>query len=460
MTKIFNKVKNITGKIIAPINNFFDFIYKWFSNWFSKHNFIVMIIIVLVLALIARFAFVELTSGDTYWFLVPWVKFIRDNGGLLSLKELPISYYVTTTGNVPYGMSLSDRVVTSVIYGNYPVFYYFLLALLSYLPFSEIVIIKMLSFIFDIILAFGVLKIAEKVTKSKLVMFISFTLSLILPTVLINSAVWGQCDATYVGLIVWSVYFLLVDKPKISMIFIGFAFAIKIQTIFILPLYGLLFLKGKFKLRYFLITALVMFISLVPSYIAGAEFLMPIKQLYNSASSYSSPNMNSGSFYAILSGMGSRLTSNVTIFGTKFVAVDLFGIPIALLILLSAIYVVYRAKIEINNQSIIAFAALSALLVPFVLPHMHDRYFFLADIFVLIYVLVNKKPVYYIILSQVSSLLAYANFILGGFIFPTLGNGNLVIACLINAFLIVMVTKDILTMKKEPPLLDDLKIVD
>lgn len=48
-------------------------------------------------------------------------------------------------------------------------------------------------------------------------------------------------------------------------------------------------------------------------------------------------------------------------------------------------FVVYQSRVELERDIIIKLATVSAILTPFVLPHMHERYFFPADVLSIIY---------------------------------------------------------------------------
>src|SRR5512143_1182527 len=50
---------------------------------------------------------------------------------------------------------------------------------------------------------------------------------LLLPTVLLNSAFWGQSDAIYTCFLLACVYFLMRDRPLPAMFFLGVSFAFK-----------------------------------------------------------------------------------------------------------------------------------------------------------------------------------------------------------------------------------------
>jgi uncharacterized membrane protein len=81
---------------------------------------------------------------------------------------------------------------------------------------------------------------------------------------------------------------------------------------------------------------------------------------------------------------------------------------------------------------------------------MHERYFFMGDIFIVLYVLHNPRRFWLIFISQAASIIAYANFILGGWLFKSLeASGNLVIAASLNIVIISTLTFDILKIRKK-----------
>lgn len=432
----FKKFGESFNALIKKIWRPFDIAVDYLLKLFNQHHLLVMIVLISVIALVVRFSVISLISGDSYWYLEPWVKFIRDHGGLSSLNEVPISYYQFPQGTIPYGdPRLANLSIEGINFSraNYPVFYYFLLALVSYLPVPALTVIKIVSYVFDFVLAFAVLKTMGLFTKNKVALVISYLLALFLPTFLINSALWAQTDAVYGGLALWFIYFIIKEKPKTAMIFIGLALTIKLQTVFILPIVGWLFLKRKFRLFYLVIPVLIVFASFIPSYIAGMDLITPIKQYTEIGNTFSSINLNSGSLYAIFDGINGRLSP---------VIVN-FAVPMAFLILIVLIYYVYRSNISVNLESVILVATIISVLTPYLLPRMHDRYFFMGEVFVLFYALTHKNKWHLVILSQVSAMLAYANFILGGWLFPDLEKGNLVIASLLNLVIIVLLLKDL-----------------
>lgn len=431
MKKTYKKLFDYFQKIVTFTSGFFDRVANKIIDFFNKNHFLLMILFISIGALIVRIAVIPIVSGDTYWFLEPWVRYIRDNGGLASLDQIPISHYQTAIKDYPYGVEFTSPVI-SIVYGNYPVFYYFLLAIFSYLPISELAVVKLISYIFDFALAFGLLKTLSVFTNNKVSLVIIYLLGLILPTFIINSAIWGQIDVIYGSMAVWMLYFIIKNRPKTAMLFVGLALSIKLQIVFILPIVGWLFLKRKYSLRYLLIPLFVVFLTYLPSYIAGMSFMTPINHHLALSSTYYSITLNAGSLYAFLYGINTKLSPFISP----------FALGLTLLVCVVVIYYFYKENIRVNARSIVLLGAIFSILVPYLLPHMHERYFYMAEVLLLLYAFTIKGRWHLVILSQLSGLITYANFALGGWYFPSIGNGNLVIASTINIVIIALLLVD------------------
>ncbi|MEL6701877.1 MAG: hypothetical protein AAFO58_09405, partial [Pseudomonadota bacterium] len=61
----------------------------------------------------------------------------------------------------------------------------------------------------------------------------------------------------------------------------------------------------------------------------------------------------------------------------------------------------------LNRDAVLKLATISAAAVPFVLPKMHDRYFFMAEVMVLLLALTNRRYWPAVLLMQGSGALAY-----------------------------------------------------
>ncbi len=202
----------------------------------------------LVAAMVIRWQFVDFQSGDYRAFLDRWYAYLAENGGFAALRDGSFSNY-----NTPYLV---------------------LLAITTYLPVPEIVAIKAISVIFDVALAgFAYKIIAALRPGSRWLPTLAFGAVIMLPTVIMNSSVWAQCDAIYVTFCVGSVYFLIKRRPWLAAAFFGIAFAFKLQAIFFLPVLVVVLIINRHRLRTLLAAPAAFLACLMPALIAGRSLL-------------------------------------------------------------------------------------------------------------------------------------------------------------------------------------------
>ena len=77
---------------------------------------------------------------------------------------------------------------------NYNVPYIYFLALIAKSGVRDLLLIKLFSILFDVILAWTVMRLVGLLTQSPVRRLIAFVGVLWLPTVYLNGALWGQCD--------------------------------------------------------------------------------------------------------------------------------------------------------------------------------------------------------------------------------------------------------------------------
>src|SRR2546429_6034452 len=235
---------------------------KWFLKW-------LIIGAMIVLAMALRSALFPIISRDYYRYLSPWYDFIKSHGGFAAFKYQ---------------------------FGNYAVFYLYLLALATYIPLPKIAVIKSISVVFDLVLAlFTYLIVRLKYEKSS-ISIIAALLILFTPTVFINSAFWGQSDSIYASLSLGGLYFLLRKQPFWAFLFFGLAISFKLQAIFLFPLLFVLLITKQIHIKYFMIIPVVYLISILPAYLLGRDLIDLLKIYYMQMNKYpwltlSAPNI-------------------------------------------------------------------------------------------------------------------------------------------------------------------------
>ena len=405
-------MKKFENKIIAFLkNNFFEIIF----------------FVVTVISLLFRASYLKYESEDYTVFLKNWFDTIKESGGIFALgKEI----------------------------GNYNIPYIFILAILSYIPIDSLISIKMVSIIFDYLMAFVAMLIVYEILKENknkhFYALIVYTVITMLPTLILNSSAWAQCDSIYTTFILLSLLFTIKEKYVKAFIFFGISFSIKMQAIFILPVLILLYLSdNRFSIYNFFIIPLVNLIMCLPAIIMGRSLFSCLAIYLNQTGQYGSfLSMNIPNIYAIFFRPigGSNLIWNINdrIFN--------FGIFFTLLIFAVFAIIVIIKRVKINKQMILYLSLWSVLTCIFFLPSMHDRYMYIADVVsVIIYIIYRKKMIIPILINFIS-LYTYIEYLYAIKFVP------IRFVAIINCIVLIMVTKDIveqLIKKEEVKLIDN-----
>lgn len=320
-------------------------------------------------AFVLRALFFSYETLDYQDFLARWVQYFRDNGGFAALKD-------------------------SV--GNYNVPYLYFLAIFSYVDIYDLYLIKLLSTFFDVILAFGAMRLTGLFTRSRNRLLFVYFAVLFWPTVVLNSAVWGQCDSIYISLALLSIYWAMDGRPVLGMAAMAASFAFKLQAVFVMPVFVLLLIARRVKLWHFLVFPAAYMVLMLPAIFAGRPVLDTVTLYFDQMGTVGSAlNYNSPSVYAF--------ARNVT---DEALASKL-GIAAAFALMLAVFGWFWWRRSSITNWALLGGALLLVVGIPFLLPHMHDRYFFGADILSLVFAV--AAPVYFFLplLCEFASLLGY-----------------------------------------------------
>jgi len=334
----------------------------------------------IIAAVMARLLVFDYRTLDYENFLSQWVEYFRQYGGFKALNR-------------------------SV--GNYNIPYLYFLAAFSYLDISDLHLIKLLSVSADVLLALSSGLLAAYFTGNPWKRFCTFLGVLILPTVFLNGAVWGQCDSLYTAFLILGIYLALDDFPVCSIISFTVAFAFKLQAVFVLPVIFILLLYRRIRLLDCLAAPLTYILIVLPAVVAGRPFWETITLYFNQTGSIGSGlNYNSSSLFAILdnpadAAMASKL-----------------AIASAFLFMLVVILFCVTFRPEITSNTVLAAAVLFAVGIPFLLPHMHDRYFFAADILTFILGIVYLPLLPAALLTQFASLLGYHAYLKMRYLLP------------------------------------------
>lgn len=331
----------------------------------------------IALALLIRILLLDHATLDYEDFLHRWVEHFRQFGGFAALKD-PV--------------------------GNYNVPYLYFLAFLSYLPIPDLYGIKLFSILFDILLAWGGLRLTKCLTGSRRAPLLAFTALLFLPTVILNGSAWGQCDSIWAALCVHALVSALEGKPKTSLALLALAFSFKLQAIFVIPLWCALWFTGRVKLLHFPVFPAAFFLTMIPALLAGkpvGDILAIYLDQAGDSVGWQTLNYNSPSIFAFL-----PYEKTLGPWAPKAAILSAFLFVLALLALL------FFRRARVDNITLTLAGAALGLGVPFLLPFMHERYFFLGGVLLAVLACVLPRQVLPATGAELASLGGYHAYLL------------------------------------------------
>jgi Gpi18-like mannosyltransferase len=301
-----------------------------------------------------------------------------------------------------------------------PLYLYFLyLSSVIFGGLKTIIAIKLSAALCDYLCAFVVYKLVRWGYQKGPVPVFAFFATLFLPTVFINSSMWGQADVFYTTALLACVYAILSGRDYLAWICFGIAFAFKLQAFFIVPLLIVLILKRRLVWYKAWTVPAVYFLSILPTWWAGRPLRELLFIYFGQFDHFRVLSANAPTMFAW--------------FPNEFYT---YLVPVGFVVGLSACFlyalVVYKSKTELTGPIIIQLATLSVMFLPFFLPKMHDRYFFPADVFALVFAFYYPKFSWVAIAIELSSLFAYFPYLFGKEIFPIYILALIVLAAIIG----------------------------
>ncbi|MCR5099828.1 MAG: hypothetical protein K6B41_00580 [Butyrivibrio sp.] len=322
-------------------------------------------------------------SGDAWGYLLPWYDEIKEAGGWNSLNHQV---------------------------GNYNIPYQILIIIGTYLPLNPLTYYKLLSGIFDFILALSVATLVKELTNHKYGRFgfvLVYSIILIIPTVFLNSAVWAQCDSMYSSFVVLTVLSLYKEQYKKAFIFCGFAFAMKLQAIFVVPLIIYLYLTRKnFTILHFLLIPIPNLTLNIPAYFYGRSPLDTLSIYLEQTDTFKQMTIDCDNFW-----MFSELGSYDHLSGV--------AIGYTLILLGTGLLLILRGGCPINDRKFwtadkfMLLCVWSMMTTIFFLPAMHERYTYLLDVLLFAAAFTDKRLFKVWFAEAMVSYITYARYLFG-----------------------------------------------
>jgi len=333
------------------------------------------------LGLLARLD-TSLITGDMSNFYFIWYQNILDNGIATSFREHLIGY-TPAFWYLFAGTTLLDPIL------------------------PRVTAIKLLPILFDCISTYFVYRIVRTKYPTGNKPYWAAGLFFVLPTIFINSAQWGQMDALYTSFLIISLYFFLKEKPLLGMLAFALSFSIKFQAIFFVPFLIILLLKKKVRWWQFLLVPAVYVITCIPAVLLGSSWLDVLTIYLRQTALFSQLTVNSPNLYIFVPWEVAEPALRI-------------GFIVAFCTLAGWIICTALDKREIMPERMVLLALISVSLSPFVLPRMHERYFYPADALSLVVAFYNPDLWIIPFAFQLSSGLASAVYLKGATIEPVM----------------------------------------
>lgn len=281
-----------------------------------------------------------------------------------------------------------------------PYMYLIALATLTSRFMSAVTAIKLMASAFDVYVAFVLFKIVRLRYPRGHLPYLAAAIWFSAPTVVANAGVWGQADSTYMGFLLTCFYLLMIDKPWPAMLFFSVSFAFKPQPLFLAPLLVLLVLWKRLPWFLSLMVPAVYALAVWPAVIFGRTWWEVINVYLGRTTSGKALTHNAATLYAFIPRDALGFLSGP-------------GIALAAVAVVAWIIYTWRSNRRVNHATFLLLGLVCVTLTAFVLPNMHERYFYPADTLSIALAFWFPELWFIPVLFQVVSGLSYSVYLLG-----------------------------------------------
>lgn len=282
----------------------------------------------------------------------------------------------------------------------------YLLTLATKLPFYPIWNLKLLNIVFDYLIVLWAFLILRRSVPEEQALYGAVTLMLS-PTMIMNTSYWGQIDSVYVSFLMLSIYFLWRDECTglkrgfdLSVACFGIALSFKLQSIFLLP--ALCYFAARNPKRLLALAAIppvVYYLIMAPRFAVGYPFEFILGSYQEQVASSGFHVLSGATFYRLL-GL-QKLAYEYKIF---------LGAGMGGLLCAGFAFKGWLSRLRPHNPADVALVCLiSAVFVPYFIPSIYERYFYLADMLSVLWVFLARDSRYVpiAIIINICSVIAY-----------------------------------------------------
>jgi Gpi18-like mannosyltransferase len=327
---------------------------------------LLLIVAALLAGLAVRWAVRGHTTPDTFYYLMPWYWYVRRHDVATAL-----------------GASFT----------NYTPFYSYLLLAAERLgpAVNPIALIKAISAVFELgcaAMAGAIVRAAGGPAFSAAVAFAAVWLA---PTVLFNGPLWGQADSLWAFFTLVSIWCFVRGRNGVPAF--AAAFAVKAQGVFLGPFVLGMMLRRRIHWLWLAAIPAIYLVLALPVLIAGRPLGDVLSVYLSQAGQFTDLSRNAAGIWTL----APMTPYNVGV-AVGLVLAAAAGLALAIF--------VARSKRD-DAQAVLLAAAASLLLMPYLLPKMHDRYFYGFELTAIALACVNPRYLMVALIAQVDGVLSY-----------------------------------------------------
>jgi Gpi18-like mannosyltransferase len=310
----------------------------------------------------------EHATSDAVQYLIPWYAFARDHG-LGGLGEA---------------------------FTNYTPFYSYLLLIAAGFdglghPLS---LVKAISAVFELGCAIVVAQIVWRATKAPLRASLAFSSVWLAPTVIFNGALWGQADSIWTFFTLLSVSLFI--RNRNGVLPFAAACAVKAQGVFLGPFVLGMVLRRRIHWAWLAALPGAYVLLAIPVLLAGRPIASVFTVYLDQAETFHRLTMNAANIWVLAPDVPYAIGIAI-------------GLVLAAAAGLALSVFIMRSKQD-GPDFILLAACASLLLMPYLLPKMHDRYFYAFELASIALACLNPRYVPFAVIAQVDGVLSYLGF--------------------------------------------------
>lgn len=305
---------------------------------------------------------------------------------------------------------------------NYTPFYSYLLLISTRFDWlgQPLSLVKTISAIFELGCAIVVAQMVWRVTKLPLRASLAFCAVWLAPTVVFNGAMWGQADSIWTFFTLVSVGLFMRDRNGVLPF--AMSFSVKAQGIFLGPFVLGMILRRRIHMAWLAAIPGVYAILAIPVLVAGRSLVSVLGIYLDQAHTFHRLTMNAANLWVFAGSMpyAVGVTAGLLLAAASGLALSTF---------------IAHSK-RTGPEFILLVACVSLILMPYLLPKMHERYFYGFELASIALACLNPRYLPFAVIAQVDGVLSYLAFESGIVM-------GLLPAALCNSFLVFYLVLDL-----------------